>query len=498
MRIATGGILHETSTLVDGGTSLEDFVSGFGLYRGPEMIERFRGANMCPAGFIEAAERHGFELVPLLWGFAYPAGPVTKDAYETLKTELLIRLQKEMDSGGPMDGVLLDLHGSMVVEDIDDGEGDLICAVREIVGPNCPIIVTTDLHSNHSHRRVEQSDAIIGYDTFPHVDQAERGNEAGDLIVRAIRGEVVPKQAIHQLDMFWSTPCQVSGKAPFDEVIDRLHAMEKRPGILSMTISTGFAWADVPDVGCSVICVADGDQHLAETTARELGDWLWENRLRFYAPPLPVKDALAQGEALAKYPIIVADHADNTGGGSPGDSTEVLRTFLELELQDALILYLVDPEFIAAARSAGVGQSIDSPLGGKSSPIQGAPVAGPWEVLAESDGDFTYDGPMFAGLTGNMGSSVWVRQRDVNVVVVTSREQPLGPGFAKALGIPVEQMRYIAVKSAAHFRAAFEPLAGSIFNVDAAGIHDHDLRRIAYKKRRRPMFPIEIPPTGST
>jgi len=494
MRIATGGILHETSTLVDGQTSLADFANGFGVYRGPELIERFANANMCPGGFISGAAKHGFELVPLLWAFAYPGGKVTRDAYETLKTELIIRYRLAVDDGGPIDGILLDLHGSMVVEHIDDGEGDLILALREVVGPNCPIVVTTDLHSNHSELRVEQADAIVGYDTFPHVDMAERGAEAADLIVRTIRGEVEPRQAIERVSIFWSTPCQVTGKAPFDEVIARVHAMEQRPKILSITLSTGFAWADVPDVGVSVICVADGDWQLAKATAKELGDWIFENRERFYAPPLAVRDALAQGEQIGKYPIILADHADNTGGGSPGDSTEILRTCLEMNLEQVLLLYLVDPEFIAAAQTAGVGAKIDNSLGGKSSPIQGAPVAGPWEVLATSHGDFTYDGPMYAGLTGNMGESVWVRQRGVNVVVVTNREQPLGPAFAKSLGIDVEAMRYIVVKSAAHFRAAFEKFAGSIFNVDAAAIHDHDLRRIAYQKRRRPMFPIEIRP----
>lgn len=494
MRIATGGILHETSTLVEGTTSLADFANGYGVYRGLELIERFRNANMCPGGFIAGAEQHGFELVPLLWAFAYPGGKVTRDAYETLKTELIIRYRLAVDEGGPIDGILLDLHGSMVVEEIDDGEGDLIAALREVVGPDCPIVVTTDLHSNHSERRVEQSDAIVGYDTFPHVDMAERGREAADLIVRAIRGEVQLRQAIEPVRMFWSTPCQVTGKQPFDEVIARVHAMEQRPGILSITLSTGFAWADVPDVGVSVICVADGDRQLAKATAQELADWLYEHRERFYAPSLAVRDALAQGEAIGKYPIMLADHADNTGGGSPGDSTEVLRTFLEMDLKDALLLYMVDREFIAAAQRAGVGSTIDVPLGGKSSPVQGAPVAGPWEVMTTSHGAFTYDGPMYAGLTGSMGESVWVRQRGVNVVVVTNREQPLGPAFAKSLGINVEAMRYIAVKSAAHFRAAFEKFAGSIFNVDAAGIHDHDLRRIAYQKRKRPMFPIDIRP----
>ena len=330
MRIATGGILHETSTLVDTRTTLDDFVNGYGVYRGPELIERFRGANMCPGGFIEGASAHGFELIPLLWAFAYPGGRVTRDAYESLKTELLIRYQLAVEEQGPIDGLLLDLHGSMVVEGIDDGEGDLIAAARDVVGPRIPIVVTTDLHSNHSQRRVDAADAIIGYDTFPHVDMAERGREAADLIVRAARGEVEPRQAISFVPIFWSTPRQVSGQPPFDEVIERVHAMERRPGILSMTLSTGFAWADVPDVGVSVICVADGDRQLAQDTADELGRWLFENRERFHAPPLSVREALAQGERMGKYPIMLADHADNTGGRSPGDSTEVLRTFLEM------------------------------------------------------------------------------------------------------------------------------------------------------------------------
>ena len=197
---------------------------------------------------------------------------------------------------------------------------------------------------------------------------------------------------------------------------------------------------------------------------------------------------------MGRYPIIVADHSDNTGGGAPGDSTEVLRTFLEMDLSNALLLYMVDADVAQQAHAAGVGSRISVCLGGKSSPIQGAPVEAEACVMALSDGAFAYDGPMFAGLTGSMGTSAWIKIDGVSVVVVCSREQPFDQAFARSLGIDCAQMRYISVKSAAHFRAAFEPIAGSIHNVDAAGIHTHDFSKLPRSNRARPVFPVEMPP----
>jgi microcystin degradation protein MlrC len=270
--------------------------------------------------------------------------------------------------------------------------------------------------------------------------------------------------------------------------------MEARAGMLSVTVATCFAWADVPDVGASVIAVADGDQDRAQAAANELGDWLWEQRERWYVQPPTIREALADGERVGRYPIFFADHADNTGGGSPGDSTEILQTFLDLGLHDALLLYLVDPAVAQQAKTAGIGAKIRVSLGGKSSPIQGPPVVGDAEVLALSSGDFAYDGPMYAGLTGNMGMSAALKIGGVTVVVVTSREQPLDPAFARTLGIDCAHMKYVCVKSAAHFRSGFEKLAGSIYNVDARAILTHNWATLKYRKRTRPVFPIEIPP----
>lgn len=491
MRIAIGGISHETSTFATTRTTIKEFESGFGLFRGEEMLTRFRGANICAGGFIEGAKKHGFELVPLLWTFAYPSGLIVREDYEALKTELLERLRADEAAHGPVDGVLLDLHGAMVVEGIDDGDGDLIASVRDVIGPDRPLIVTFDLHGNHSKKRVEEADAIIGFDTYPHIDMAERGREAADLMVAMLKGEVRPVMALKQLPMFWGVSKQVTAHPPMNEVIAKVHELETREGILSLTVATGFPWADVPEMGASVIAVANEDQTLADATAGELADWIWSHRQRWQKPFISVSEALEEGEKLGKFPIVLADHADNTGGGAPGDSTEILQTFLDRKLQDAVVLYIVDPVVAEFAHKMGVGSRLSVEVGGKSHPLQGPPVKMEAEVMAVSDGDFTYDGPMYAGLTGNMGRSAWLKQDGISVVVVTAPEQPLGPAFAKTLGIDCAAMKYIALKSAAHFRASFEPIAGSIFNVDAKAIHTHNFAELDHKKRRD-FYPVEI------
>jgi microcystin degradation protein MlrC len=495
MRIAIGGLMHETATFVDRPTRVVDFEQGFGLFRGEEIVERFRGgANMCPGGFLQAAEEHGFTAVPLLWGFAYPSGLIERATYDALKSEMIERFHAAEKSGGRFDGMLLDLHGAAVVDGIDDADGDMIAAFREVLGPDRPLMVTTDLHSNHTPLRVQKASTICGYDTYPHVDMAERGREAGSLLVRTLRGEIRPVGAIRQLPIFWSTKTQVPANPPMDEVLRRVHEMERRPGMLTMTIATGFQWADVPDVGASVLAFADGDRDLAQRAADELGDWLWENRERWYAPAPRIRAALADGEKQGRHPIYFADHADNTGGGSPGDSTEVLQTFLDLQLQDALILYIVDPETAQQAHAAGVGAKIRVSLGGKSSPVQGPPVVGDAEVLALTDGKFAFDGPMFAGLTGDMGTSAALKIGGVTVAVVSARLQPMDPAFARTLGIDCTQMKYVCVKSAAHFRSGFGRLAGAIYNIEARAILTHDWATLPYKRRTRAVFPIEIPP----
>jgi microcystin degradation protein MlrC len=459
------------------------------MLRGAAMFDTFRGANLCGGGFLEGAEQRGFELVPLLWTFATPSALVERTSYETLKAEFLDLLRQERDRG--IDGALIDLHGAMVVEGIEEADADLLAAIRETVGPETPVMVTTDLHANHSAARIAACNAIIGYDTFPHVDMAERGREAADLIVRTIRGEVRPVSAIRKIPLIWSPECQVTAHPPMNEVMAQVFAAEERPGILAITFSTGFPWADVPNMGPSVIVITDGDQALAQQTADEIGDWVWARRERWYHTPLTVAEGLAEGRQAGRFPILLADMADNTGGGAPGDSTAVLRLFIEEDVEDALLLYMVDPEVAGQAHAAGVGAKLSVEIGGKSDPRQGPPVPLEVEVVALSDGRFRYDGPMYAGVDGNLGVSAWLRHRGVNIVVVSVRMQPLDQAFARSLGIDCAAMKVIAVKSAAHFRSGFERLGGPIFNVNAPAMHSHDYTQLIYH-RKPPVYPLEL------
>jgi microcystin degradation protein MlrC len=489
MRILTGGVLHETSTFATGTTTLRDFEAGRGLLRGDAMFDRFRGANFCCGGFLDGAEKHGFELVPLLWTSTAPSGLVERASYEALKNAFLADLRRERAQG--IDGVLLDLHGAMVVDGIEDADADFLNSVRETVGENIPVLVTTDLHANHSAARIAASSAIIGYDTYPHVDMAERGREAADLMVRTLRGEVRPVSALRRIPLIWSAECQVTAHPPMEEVMQRVFEAEQRPGIVLVTLSTGFPWADVPNMGPSVIVIADGDQTLAQQTADALGDWIWARRERWYRTPLTVEEGLIQGQKTGRYPLLLADMADNTGGGAPGDSTAVLRTFVEQNLDDALVLYMVDPEVARQAHAAGVGAKLPVAIGGKSDPRQGPPVPLTVEVMALSDGRFRYDGPMYSGTDGNLGASAWLRHRGVNIVAVSVRMQPLDQAFARSLGIDCAAMKVIALKSAAHFRSGFERLGGPIFNVNAPAMHSHDYMQLTYH-RRPPMYPVEL------
>ena len=487
LRIAGGGFTHETSTFTPVETTRADFDRGYGFFRGDAIFRHLTDVNVPMAGFIEGARASGFELVPLIWTFAYSSGLSSRETYAEIKQELVDRLQDAL----PLDGVLLDQHGAFVTEGIDDADGDVIQSVRDVVGPGCPIVAVFDLHANHTRRRVSAADAIVGFDTYPHVDEAERGLEAAELIVRIVRGDVRPTSALVHVPLFIHPARQISGAWPWSDAVAQLHALEAESGVLTATIATGFPFADVADRGPSVIVVTDDDEAGAQRHAGALADWLWSRRHDWLAPVVSVEEGLEAGEAQGRYPIILADHADNTGGSAPGDSTEVLRTFLSRGLEDALLLYMVDPEVAAAAHEAGVGARLEIDVGGKSHPAQGSPVKMTAEVLALSDGRFRYDGPMLAGLEGDLGASAAIRDNGVTVVCVTRPMQPYDLALTRTLDIDCRSMRYICVKSAVHFRAGFESLGGTIVNVDAAGVHTLDVGRLSYRKKRVPVFGVD-------
>ena len=281
---------------------------------------------------------------------------------------------------------------------------------------------------------------------------------------------------------------QVTAHLPMREAIAQLHLIESQPEVVCGSIATCFFLADVPDMGASVYIVTDDDEQLAQALADQLGEWIYARRADWQLELLSSRAALEKAQGEGCYPIILADMQDNPGGGSPGDSTGVLQTFVDMQLEDACVLYIVDPEAVARCEEAGVGARIALDVGGKSSPKQGTPVEMEVDVAALSDGTFKYDGPMYAGLSGDMGPSAHVVQDGIHVLLVSKREQPFDTAFARTLGLDPRQMRYISVKSSAHFRAGFESWAGAIHVVAEPSVHS--LRDLTFRRLGRAVYPF--------
>jgi microcystin degradation protein MlrC len=489
MRVVTGGISHETSTFTPVKTTWESYYERFFL-RGDEIITTFRGTNTPFGGFIEGADAHDFELIPTLFAEPHPSGPTPRPIFDEILAELLQRIQE----AGEIDGVLLDLHGSMVVGDLDgddgldDGEGYILAAVRQLVGPYVPIVAQLDIHSNVTPQMVAMADVLIGRETYPEIDMLVRGRECADVLVRIAREGLRPTMALHQIPMVWGLH-QVTAHPPMKEAIVELHRIEAQPGVVCGSIAVCYFLADVAPMGSSVYVVTENDQALAQQYADELGAWAFARRAEWHYELPTTREALKLAEENGRFPVVFADTRDNTGGGSPGDSTGMLRTFVEAGLQDACLLYIVDPQAIAACQAAGVGATLTLAVGGKSSPWQGEPVPMTVEVMGLSDGRFHYDGPMYAGLEGNMGASAYIRQGELHVILVTVGEQPFDTAFARSLGLDPRQMRYIGVKSTAHFRAGFEPWAGVIYLVSEPSVHN--LGHLPFKRLGRKMYPFD-------
>lgn len=492
MRIASGGVQHETNTYASTPTTLADFMRdsncGPELSGGEVLFDRFSNTGTIHGGYIAAAEAGGAELLPLLSARAQPSGVVEQKSFETMLRWFLERLKQVL----PVDGVLLDLHGAMVTEQHEDAEGAFIESVRNLVGAKVPILVTLDLHANITAKMAELSDVIIGFDTYPHVDMHERGREAAELLARIIRGEVKPVQEYRQLPLLTMPPMQCTLREPMQSLMQRVHRLEAEPGILTATVSMGFPFADIQDAGVSILVTTNGDRNLANRKADELAGWLWELRDDLQ-PQLTTIEVVMRfvNEHPADGPTIFADGSDNPGGGAPCDGTVALQAMIDAGFEGGVVGVLFDPETAAQAHRAGVGSTIPVRLGGKTDDQHGAPVVGDAYVRALCDGQFVYRGPMFRGVADHLGPTVTLVIGGVEVVVSSYRRQCLDVEMLRIAGIEPTHRRLIVVKSAVHFRADFGPLAAHIFDADTPGIHRPDFNMIDYQHVRRPIYPLD-------
>jgi len=490
MRIISGGIQHETNTFAEGMTTLADFIrdshAGDQLAGHDTVIERYSDTGTIHGGYLAAAERVGFELVPVLNTRAYPSGMVARQTFDQLCELLTSRIAAEL----PADGILLDLHGAMVTEEYEDAEAEIVRRVRELVPDDIPIVVTLDLHANISPALAERATVIIGYDTYPHVDMRERGEEAAELISRIVRGEVQPQQAYRQLPLLTMPPMQCTLRQPMQDIVAQLHALEAEAGILTATIAMGFPFADIRDMGVTVLATADGDLQQAEEAVERLATILWQARDNLQ-PQLTTIERAIQLSQQQEGLVIFTDGSDNPGGGAPCDGTVALAALIKADCPSAVVGCLFDPETVQQAVEAGEGATIDVTLGGKTDDRHGQPLQLRAEVLRLSDGDFRFHGAMAQGLADTLGNTALLRIGGVEVLTASLRRQLIDRAMLETVDIDPTALQLLVLKSAVHFRADIGPLASLIVDGDTPGIHRPDFSCFEYHKLRRPVYPLD-------
>jgi microcystin degradation protein MlrC len=493
MRVAVGGILHETSTFSVVPTTLADFMRT--ASEGTEIIQRFKGTKSAMGGYLDAARDFNFEVAPTFFASTAPAGLVTAEALTALTQQLITGIKAARQSG-PLDGILLDLHGAMVSELDDDAESYILRAVRQVVGPELPVIVELDLHGNITPEMVGLATVCVAYDEYPHVDPYERGYESGLILTKIVRGGAKPTAAIVNIPLLAGIQREYTYAEPMLSVKHLARDIEAERGVLNVSYLPGFCFADIPHTSFAVIVTTDNNLPQAEEAARRLATYIWSRREEFVVRPVAVEEAVQQAILAPQGPIILADIGDNPGAGTPADGTVLLEALLRHGAKQAVVAPINDPEAVQLAIKAGEGATLTLQLGGKTDQFHGQPLEVVARVVRLSDGKFIHTGPMGTGVQSEMGPTAVLEVQGqqggaVQVLTTTYRYQPLDLAMLQSQGIEPAQQHIIVVKSSVHFRAAFSPIARQIIEVDTPGLSNPGLDRLQFYKLKRPIYPLD-------
>lgn len=483
MKFFTACLATETNTFSPMPTSDKNFfVSRHGDY---STYPPYRDSTV--ALFRKLATSQGWEVAESIIANAEPAGITLRKTYEKFRDEIVADLKASL----PVDAVLLDLHGAMVADGYDDCEGDLIAAVRQVVGPNIPIGVELDLHCHITAKMVANASIIITYKEYPHTDTAERAVELFNLTADAAQGKIHPTMGVfdcRMIGLFYPTA------EPMKSYVARMKALEGKDGVLSVSLAHCFPWGDVPDLGAKTLVVTDNNPAQAAQLAEQLGRELYNMRDRVYPRYLSIDAALDEALALNKSPIVLADVSDNSGGGAPSDSTFVLRRLLERKIENVAIGGFWDPIAVSVAMDAGVGAKLDMRIGGKMGPMSGDPLDLHVEVTAIAEDAIQYFGPDDARVDYPLGNTAALRVNGIDIALISLRTQVFSPELFTNLGIDVTNRRLVIVKSTQHFYGRFAPIAAEVLYISATGAVQPDFKNIPYKYADTHKYPIVADP----
>jgi microcystin degradation protein MlrC len=480
VRVFSASLATETNTFAPMPTGLSSFRDRgyFAAGQHPDQMTFFSGPLW--AARIRGKER-GWQLCEGMVAGAQPSGTTTRHAYETLREELLTDLRAAL----PVDMVVLGLHGAMVADGYDDCEGDLLQRVRAIVGPEVVIGAELDPHCHLTPEMVAYADVLVAFKEYPHTDVLERALELVDLCAATVEGKVRPVAAVVDCRMIVTVH---TSREPARGFIDRIQSLEGRDGVLSISVAHGFSWGDVPGMGTKVLVYADGNQARADALARQLADELIAMRDGLTVRYPDIDTSLDEALAFDAGPVVLADGADNPGGGAASDSTFILRRMIERGIGNAAVGPMWDPIAVRIAFDAGVGARLSMRIGGKISPLSGDPLDLDCTVKALLP-DMVMTGLSDAPVP--MGDCALVEANGIDIVLITLRNQAMGTDMFTQLGCDLARKQIIVVKSSQHFYACYSKVAGHVIYAGAPGAVTLDLTTLPYRKIQRPKWPLD-------
>lgn len=496
MRVGILALLHESNTFVSRPTTIDDFKREW-LIEGDAVREQLADGHHEISGFFagldqanaqRAAQGHmPIETVPLFAARALPSGPIAEDAWSELMTRMFARLA----AAGPLDGLLVAPHGAAVSEAFPDADGHWLSELRNRVGNETSIIGTIDAHANLSRTMVESCDALIAYRTNPHLDQRERGIEAARLMVRTLEGNIRPTMAAAFPPMAINIERQMTDERPLTECYDVADRQLGEDRVLSNSIVLGFSYADVEEMGTSIIVVTDHAPEFADRLAGELAGCLWTRRAEFIGQFVDVEAALDECMRLDS-PVCLLDMGDNVGGGSPADGTFIAHEIHMRRLPRSFVC-LYDPEAVRQAEQAGVGQTASLRIGGRTDAHHGQPLTATFRLRSVHDGRFREQQVRHGGLGSfDQGRTVVVETNHGMTVMLTSRRMvPFSLEQLRSCGLAPSEFKILVAKGVHAPVAAYREVARHFIRVNTPGSTCADMTRLDFHHRRQPMFPFE-------
>ena len=490
MKVLLAAMSHETNTFSPVPTGITRFGGGRQPLEGEAALNMIRGTGTTMAGLLDAAEQAGATVKTSIAASAPPSGPVSDEAYQYMTDTICA------DASG-CDAILLELHGAMVTESLEDGEGALLKRLRDEY-PDIPIAVGLDMHTNLYPAMVENATVIAGFHTYPHIDMYETGLRAGNVLFESLAGKVAPRMVSGSARMLPHVMRQGTDDFPNSQLQARCQELEA-DGALLVSLFTGFPHADIYHAGLSVVVVTDNDEAKAQAIVDELLEMAWAERKKFVYEPVSLAESIQAGQAAAKQPgtgpVILLDHYDNTASGGTMDTTEVLSEILAQGIEDVAAFGIYDPEAVATMVAAGVGNEITVTLGAKfhmnALAVQSKPLSVTGNIKTISDGRFTVKGPMSTGSTMNMGTTVVLDTGKVQIIVISQHIEPFDLGCFSSLGIDPLSKTYLMLKSRIHYRATYRSIAKEIVECAGVGVCTSDYDQLSFKNVRRPIFPLD-------